>query len=230
MASGWRSLTTAVVAGLIGLGCSKPVTAPVSAQFQVSADARINPDSMGNSLSVGIRLFELKDLTEFSKLTLEAANSEKTPSELIGPALVSFSEFTAVPGATAPRTVVLQPDTKAEVGELEEAEKPCERHPDSELLLAEVPKRERDTDETSADGNELLENSGSGRYRNTAMAEAAAVGDMVSGRRRLQHADHFRVGCQNGSDHFIELPQSGYSHLRVSVVVGCRDSKHLPPQ
>jgi len=112
MARGWRFPSTVVVAGLIGLGCSKPVSAPVSAQFQVSADARINPDSMGNSLSVGIRLMELKDLTEFSKLTLEAANSDKTPSELIGPALVSFSEFTAVPGATAPRTVVLQPDTK----------------------------------------------------------------------------------------------------------------------
>jgi len=116
MARGWRSLTTAVVAGLIGLGCSKPAAAPapapVSAQFQVSADARINPDSMGNSLSVDIRTFELKDLTEFSKLTLEAANGDKTPSELIGPALVGFSEFTAVPGGIAPRTVVLQPETR----------------------------------------------------------------------------------------------------------------------
>ena len=112
MASRWRFLTTAVVAGLIGLGCSKPVAAPVSAQFQVAAEARINPDSMGNSLSVGVRLFELKDLVEFSKLTLEAANSDKTPTELIGPALVSFSEFTAVPGATSPRSVILQPQTK----------------------------------------------------------------------------------------------------------------------
>jgi len=112
MAKRWKSLTTAVVAGLIVLGCSKPVAAPVSAQFQVIAEARINPDSMGNSLSVGVRLFELKDLVEFSKLTLEAANSDKTPSELIGPALVSFSEFTAVPGGSSPRTVVLQPQTK----------------------------------------------------------------------------------------------------------------------
>jgi type VI secretion system protein VasD len=84
----------------------------VSAQFQVSAEARINPDSMGNSLSVGIRLFELKDLTEFSKLTPEAANSDKTPAELFGPALVSYSEFTAVPGETAPRTEALQPGAK----------------------------------------------------------------------------------------------------------------------
>jgi len=112
MASGWRSLTTAVLAGLICVGCSKPAAVPVNAQFQVSAEARINPDSMGNSLSVDIRLFQLKDLTEFSKLTLEAANSDKTPAELIGPALVSSSQFTAVPAETAPHAVVLQPESR----------------------------------------------------------------------------------------------------------------------
>ena len=100
------------------LGCAKPVaqpvqdTKPVSVELRLEAGPRINLDSRGNPLSVVVRTYQLKDLAEFSKLTVERASSDRPASELVGQDLVSTTEYTVVPGATALKTETLKAETQ----------------------------------------------------------------------------------------------------------------------
>lgn len=100
------------------LGCAKPVaqpvqdTKPVAVELRLEAGPRINLDSRGNPLSVVVRTYQLKDLAEFSKLTVERASSDRPASELVGQDLVSTTEYTVVPGATALKTETLKAETQ----------------------------------------------------------------------------------------------------------------------
>jgi type VI secretion system protein VasD len=99
------------------LQCSKPAVQPVQEkpvpmELRLEAGPRINLDSRGNPLSVVVRTYQLKDLVEFSKLTVEKASSDRPASELVGQDLVSSSEYTVVPGATSIKSESLKPETQ----------------------------------------------------------------------------------------------------------------------
>jgi type VI secretion system VasD/TssJ family lipoprotein len=107
-----------LVLATVMLRCSKPSAQPVQEakaipiELRLEAGPRINLDSRGNPLSVVVRTYQLKDLAEFSKLTVERASSDRPAAELVGQDLVATSEFTVVPGATALRTESLKPETQ----------------------------------------------------------------------------------------------------------------------
>lgn len=100
------------------LQCSKPSAQPaqdakpIPVELRLEAGPRINLDSRGNPLSVVVRTYQLKDLAEFSKLTLEKASSDRPAAELVGQDLVSSAEYTVVPGATAIKTESLKPEAQ----------------------------------------------------------------------------------------------------------------------
>lgn len=100
------------------LQCSKPTPQPVQesrstpVELRLEAGPRINLDSRGNALSVVVRTYQLKDLGEFSKLTVEKASSDRPAAELVGQDLVSSAEYTVVPGTTAVKTESLKPETR----------------------------------------------------------------------------------------------------------------------
>jgi type VI secretion system protein VasD len=100
------------------LQCSKPAPQPVQdskpipVELKLEAGPRINLDSRGNPLSVVVRTYQLKDLGEFSKLTVEKASSDRPAAELVGQDLVSSVEYTVVPGTTAVKTESLKPETQ----------------------------------------------------------------------------------------------------------------------
>ena len=100
------------------LQCSKPAPQPVQesrsipVELRLEAGPRINLDSRGNALSVVVRTYQLKDLGEFSKLTVEKASSDRPAAELVGQDLVASAEYTVVPGTTAVKTEALKPETQ----------------------------------------------------------------------------------------------------------------------
>ena len=100
------------------LDCSKPSAAPVQdakpipVELRLEAGPRINLDSRGEPLSVVVRTYQLKDLAEFSKLTVEKASSDRPASELVGQDLVSSAEYTVVPGTTSIKTESLKADAQ----------------------------------------------------------------------------------------------------------------------
>lgn len=110
--------TGSLVLTAVLLQCSKPSAQPaveakpIPLELKLEAGPRINLDSRGNPLSVVVRTYQLKDLAEFSKLTVEKASSDRPAAELVGQDLVSSSEFTVVPGATALKTESLKPETQ----------------------------------------------------------------------------------------------------------------------
>ena len=114
-----RPMLSATAAVLLALpGCSGPKTQPVQeakplpVDLRLEAGPRINPDPRGNPLSVVVRTYQLKVLDEFSKLTFDRASSDRPAAELLGQEVVSTSEFTVVPGATAIRTESLKPEAQ----------------------------------------------------------------------------------------------------------------------
>ena len=66
------ALFTGLVALTLG-GCG--MMGPKTYAVKGEADANMNRDSGGNSLSVAIRIYQLKDATEFSKLTFDTVAS-----------------------------------------------------------------------------------------------------------------------------------------------------------
>lgn len=86
-------LFTAIV--LMLTGCA---SGPKTFQVKGEADSMINRDAAGNPLSVAVRLYQLKEADEFSKLTFDTLASGRHESELLGADLLEKNEIILVPG------------------------------------------------------------------------------------------------------------------------------------
>lgn len=72
----------------------------------------LNRDAGGNSLSVAIRLYQLKEPDEFSKLTFDMVASGRPETELLGSDLLESSEVILVPGGSVSSSVNIRDDAK----------------------------------------------------------------------------------------------------------------------
>jgi len=71
---------------------------PKSFTIRGEGDPVLNRDINGKSLSVVVRIYQLKDAREFSKLTFDMLASGRPESELLGPALLDKTDVVVVPG------------------------------------------------------------------------------------------------------------------------------------
>lgn len=85
---------------------------PVKIQGDVWADANINRDEAGRSLSVVVKIYQLKSPEAFGKLTFDVLASGRQESELLGPDLVASKELMLVPGGRADLQDVLQENAR----------------------------------------------------------------------------------------------------------------------
>jgi type VI secretion system protein VasD len=90
-------------------GCS---SGPKSYGINGEGDTTLNRDTNGKSLSVVIRIYQLKDSKEFSKLTFDVLSDGRPESELLGPALLEKTDAVVLPGGNYTSTEKLLDDTK----------------------------------------------------------------------------------------------------------------------
>jgi type VI secretion system protein VasD len=76
------------------------------------ADALLNRDINGQSLSVVVRLYQLSGKTEFTRLTFDAVASGRSDTELFPKELVAANEVVLVPADTQEITDKLLPETR----------------------------------------------------------------------------------------------------------------------
>ncbi|RIX42006.1 MAG: type VI secretion system lipoprotein TssJ [Rhodocyclales bacterium GT-UBC] len=77
-----------------------------------NGDPILNRDINGRSLSVVVRIYQLKDANEFSKLTFDVLADGHPESELLGPALLDKSDLVIVPGGSYASTEKLLDGTR----------------------------------------------------------------------------------------------------------------------
>lgn len=97
----WTALSRFVLAtllsSLMSFGLAGCATAPKTYEIHGEAGSIVNRDSGGKSLSVAVRIYQLKEATEFSKLTFDTVASGRPESELLGDELLSQSEIIMIP-------------------------------------------------------------------------------------------------------------------------------------
>lgn len=91
-------------------GCSS--SGPVKVQVDARADVNINRDESGRSLSVVVKLYQLKSQDAFGKLTFDVLASGRQESELLGSDLIASNELMLVPGGRVDLQDVLQENTR----------------------------------------------------------------------------------------------------------------------
>ena len=75
-------------------------------------DQILNRDINGKSLSVVVRVYQLRDAREFSKLTFDALASGHPETELLGPALLDKTDAIVVPGGNYVSTEKLHEEAR----------------------------------------------------------------------------------------------------------------------
>lgn len=85
-------------AGWVVLALSGCVSGPTAYDVRGQADPVLNRDVSGKSLSVVVRLYQLKQPTEFSKLAFDSLASGRPESDLLGSELIDKSEVVVLPG------------------------------------------------------------------------------------------------------------------------------------
>lgn len=76
------------------------------------AEPMLNRDSSGRPLSLVLRLYQLKGLEEFNRLTFDSLVSGKTDAELLGNSFISQNEFMLLPGKTVTLDDKIAEETK----------------------------------------------------------------------------------------------------------------------
>lgn len=105
-----KALLASVFAATLMLGgCA---TGPTAYEIKTSGDPVINRDVSGKPLSVVVRLYQLKDATEFSKLTFATATSGRSDAELLGQDFIERTEIVVVPGAQKVNSGTVLPEAK----------------------------------------------------------------------------------------------------------------------
>ena len=106
----------AVAALLVALlwGCSSAPPVPKVYDYSIRGhgDQILNRDTNGNSLSVVVRIYQLKDAQEFSKLTFDAVASGRPESDFLGPALLAKTDAVIIPGGSYENSEKLLDDTR----------------------------------------------------------------------------------------------------------------------
>lgn len=89
-------LAACAALGILTLGgCA---SGPTAYDVRGQADPVLNRDVSGKSLSVVVRLYQLKQPTEFSKLAFDSLASGRPEAELLGTELIEKSEVVVLPG------------------------------------------------------------------------------------------------------------------------------------
>lgn len=89
-----------------------PERPPRRLEIVAEADPSLNRDPVGNPLSVVVRVYQLKDKGEFTRLTHDLAASGRPEPELLGPDCLGKCEFTLIPGSVHQGSAELLPDTR----------------------------------------------------------------------------------------------------------------------
>lgn len=105
---GFLSSIFVIVAALLA-GCA---SGPKSYGIKGEGDSVLNRDVNGKSLSVVVRIYQLRDPREFSKLTFDTLADGRPESELLGPALLDKTDAVIVPGGGYTSTEKLHEETR----------------------------------------------------------------------------------------------------------------------
>lgn len=99
---------------LAGMGLVLAACASSPKPYDLSAEAGpvLNRDVSGKSLSVVVRLYQLKASEPFVRTSFEDLAAGKPEAELMGADLVDKTELMVIPGSKVALTPLLQPDTR----------------------------------------------------------------------------------------------------------------------
>ena len=90
-------------------GCA---SGPKTYNITGEAEPVINRDISGRPLSVVVRIYQLKDATEFSKLTFDTLASGRPESQFLGADLLERNEVILVPGTRYTSNDKIKPEAK----------------------------------------------------------------------------------------------------------------------
>jgi type VI secretion system protein VasD len=102
-------ILSAILGAALLAGCA---SGPTVYEIRGEADPMVNRDVSGAPLSVVVRLYQLKDGQEFSKLTFDTIAGGRPETELLGAELLEKNEVVLVPGNKHTSTDKLREDTK----------------------------------------------------------------------------------------------------------------------
>lgn len=96
---------------LLVAACASP---PKIVDYSIHGDGdlALNRDINGKSLSVVVRIYQLKDAKEFSKLTFDTLASGRPESDFLGPELLAKTDAVIIPGGSYENSEKLLDDTK----------------------------------------------------------------------------------------------------------------------
>jgi type VI secretion system protein VasD len=89
-----------------------PVYPPPRLELSFDPAAGLNRDPVGNPLSVVVRVYQLKDKVEFSKLSFDLASSGRPEPEILGQECLGKVDYTLVPGSPLKESEPLLPETR----------------------------------------------------------------------------------------------------------------------
>jgi type VI secretion system protein VasD len=81
-------------------------------EIQGAATPSINLDPDGHPLSVVVRLYQLKDRADFSRLTFDVASASQSDTEALPSDALGHSEWVLIPGGTLRTAEDLRPGTR----------------------------------------------------------------------------------------------------------------------
>jgi type VI secretion system protein VasD len=90
-------------------GCA---SSPKQYTIRGEADPILNRDINGKSLSVVVRVYQLSDAQEFSKLTFDTLASGRPESDFLGNALLDKTDAVVIPGGSYENSQKLLDETK----------------------------------------------------------------------------------------------------------------------
>lgn len=107
-----RQLESSGAAAPLGAG-EHATTGPGTVEYTINgaADATVNRDISGKSLSLVLRVYQLKDKTDFTQITYTNAIS-KHDNELLPKDLLARNEWVLIPGSTLDVVDSIQPETR----------------------------------------------------------------------------------------------------------------------
>lgn len=105
----FRATCLVALCAAILAGCA---SGPKTYEIRGEADPVVNRDVSGAPLSVVVRVYQLKDAQEFSKLTFDTLAGGRPEAELLGAELLEKNEVVLVPGNKHTSTDKLREDTR----------------------------------------------------------------------------------------------------------------------
>ena len=110
-----RSTTRALLAAFtLTAFCACSSNGKIPEQYSIKGEGAsvLNRDSSGKSLSVVVRIYQLRDANEFSKMTFDTVAAGYPESDLLGGSLLEKIEVVLVPGGTYTSSEKLHEETR----------------------------------------------------------------------------------------------------------------------